>query len=336
MSLPVIRPAQEADLPELIRLSEMATYGVTSLPRNPSFLELKIKRSIKSFAEEPNMQQLQTYLFFLEWEGRVVGTSGIKAHIGINEPFYAYHVLYEKLVCPYLNIDRDARVLHLINARKKPSEIATLFLSQELGLKNMGKLLSLSRFLFVADFRDRFASTFIAELRGVNHEGISPFWQAIGKRFFHMEFPEADSLRTQHYQAVAELFPRYPLYFDLLPPDAQAVMGIPHANSIGALKILEKQGFKKSAYVDIFDGGPHLFAPTDTIEAVKTSTVAIVQALKSPLDTSLLAIISNRRLDFRTTLAPIELAEEGHITFHEDVARTLEIDIGDPVRYLIL
>ena len=335
MNLPIIRPAATADLPDLIRLSEHTAYGITSLPRNPSFLEHKIQRSVRSFVETLDPLQPQTYLFLLEYEGRVVGTSGITAHIGIGEPFYVYHLLYEKLCCPYLNIDRETEVLHLINARKHPSEIGTLFLSDELGHKGMGKLLSLSRFLFIASFRSRFADTIIAELRGVNQDGISPFWEAVGRPFFQIEFPEADLLRTQHRQVIEELFPRHPIYLDLLPQEARSVVGAAHPNSIGAFKILEKQGFKKSPYVDIFDAGPHLFAPTDTIVAVCASSVATVKELRSLPDGKDQALISTMRLQFRATLAPI-LLEDGQITFHPDVGKALEIERGDAVRYLLL
>ncbi len=335
MNLPILRPATAADLPDLIRLSEHTAYGMTSLPRNPSFLERKIQRSLSSFASQPEDSQKQTYLFVLEWEGRVVGTSGITGHVGMDEPFYVYQLLHEQLRCPYLNIDRESVVLHFINAPNHPSEIGTLFLSIESGLKGMGKLLSLSRFLFIASFRSRFADTIIAELRGVNENGVAPFWEAVGRPFFQIEFPQADLLRTQYYQAIEELFPRHPIYMDLLPKEARSVAGAAHANSIGALKILEKQGFKKSSYIDLFDGGPHLFAPTDTIHAVSTSSVAIVRELRSPTDETNQALISNMRLQFRATLAPV-LLEEGHITFHPDVARALEVEIGDSVRYLLL
>lgn len=335
MNLPILRPATEADLPDLLHLTESTPYGMTSLTHNRTFLESKIHRSVHSFVEKPDPLQPQAYLFVLEWEGRVVGTSEITAHIGLGRPFFAYNLLYEKLRCPYLNIDRELKVLHFINAHQHPSEIGTLFLSAKLGHKGMGKLLSLCRFLFIANFRSRFADTIIAELRGINQDGISPFWEALGRLFFQIEFPQADLLRAQHPQVIEELFPKHPIYLDLLPPEARSVVGVPHAHAIGALKILEKQGFVKSTYIDIFDAGPLFFAPTDTIQAVSASAISTVKELRSLAGEKIQALISNMHLQFRSTLAPI-LLEEGHITFHPDVAQALEIEVGDPVRYLLL
>lgn len=47
-----------------------------------------------------------------------------------------------------------------------------------------GYLLSKSRFMFMAAFRDKFNDKVVAEMRGVIDEhGYSPFWQSLGKRF---------------------------------------------------------------------------------------------------------------------------------------------------------
>ena len=119
------------------------------------------------------------------------------------------------------------------------------------------------------------------------------------------------------------------------PSTRSPLIRVPHSHSIGAIKILEKQGFVKSSYVDIFDGGPHLFAPTDTFHAVSASAVATVKELQPLTNGTAQALISTMRLQFRATLAPI-LVEEGHITFHPDVGNALEIETGDAVRYLLL
>lgn len=335
MTLPIFRPATEDDLQALTRFAQEAAYGITSLPRDNDALAFKIQRSGDSFQENPKADQLQVYLFCLEWEGRVVGTSGITARIGMEDPFYAYHLLYEQLRYPKLGIDRKTGVLHFTRAHKMPAEIGTLFLSKELRLKDIGKFLSLSRFLFIASFRQRFADTIIAELRGINQKGISPFWDAVGRPFYGIDFPEADLLRTQHGAAIEALFPKHPLYLDLLPQDARSVVGSPHEETRGALKILEKQGFQKSAYVDIFDAGPHLFSPTDAIHAVAASTVATVHELRSPFTAANKAIVSNARIHFRATLASILIEEQG-VVLHPDVARTLQVELGDSVRYYLL
>ncbi len=331
MSLPLLRPATLDDLPALIRFADQAAYGITSLPRDARRLQQKIERSLSSFQEKIDRVTNQTYLFCLEWEGEVVGTSAIISRIGLDEPFYIYHIIEEPLHSPTLNIDRKTPVLHLVQAHKKPTEIGTLFLAPGLRKKHLGKFLSLTRFLFIASFRERFASTIIAELRGINYNGISPFWDRVGRPFFGIDFPEADLLRSRHYQTIRELFPKHPLYIELLPPNAQEVIGHPHPDTLGAQKILLKQGFRQTRYVDLFDSGPHLYAPTAEIDAIASSATIPIAALQ-PTPNGQLAILTNNRLDFRATFATLQITPNGAILSPE-VAHTLRLSTGDTLRY---
>ena len=63
----------------------------------------------------------------------------------------------------------------------------------------------------------------------MDEAGNSPFWDAIGGRFFGMTFPEADEFNAIHgTQFIADLFPKTPIYVAMLPESARAVMGQPH------------------------------------------------------------------------------------------------------------
>ncbi len=59
----------------------------------------------------------------------------------------------------------------------------------------------------------------VSELRGVvGPDGVSPFWEALGRHFFKMDFSEADRLSaTTDNQFILDLMPKYPIYADLLP-----------------------------------------------------------------------------------------------------------------------
>lgn len=339
MKLPVVRPANTSDLSSFISFAEESGCGITSLPCNPVVLEKKLHASKDSFQHKLIAPMHETYLFCLELEGKVIGTSGVVSRIGMQEPFFAYHLLNEHLTSSYLGIDRTVPVLHFTRARKKPTEIGTLYLAKnfrhkELG-QPLGKLLSFSRFLFIATFKNRFASTVIAELRGVNQNGYSPFWEAVGRFFFKMDFAEADYLRTEQSLCIEELTPKHPLYVELLPREAQEAIGKTHHDAVGAKKLLEKQGFKMSHYVDLFDAGPHVYAHTEEIHAVKESQEGVVKELHSETRDSPLAIIANTRLDYRATCAPL-LVENNRVTFHAAVASALQIRVGDLVRYYFL
>jgi arginine N-succinyltransferase len=131
-------------------------------------------------------------------------------------------------------------------------------------------LLARSRYLFIKQHRPRFGDSVLAELRGVmDQAGHSPFWDALGGRFFGMTFPEADEFNAVHgTQFIADLFPKSPIYVSMLPESAKAVIGQPHPTGRAALKMLENENFDWDGYVDIFDGGPTVTARTDKIKTV--------------------------------------------------------------------
>ena len=56
----------------------------------------------------------------------------------------------------------------------------------------------------------------------MDQAGHSPFWDALGGRFFGMTFPEADEFNAVHgTQFIADLFPKTPIYVSMLPESAQ-------------------------------------------------------------------------------------------------------------------
>jgi arginine N-succinyltransferase len=331
MNLPLIRPATAQDLPYLIQCAKDSGCGITSLPNNPSILEKKLDNSIRSFHERIQSPSHETYLFCLEYEGKVVGISGIVSRIGVDDPFFAYHIIQEPLRSSTLNIDRSTALLHFTRARKKPTEIGMLFLEPPFRKKGWGKLLSFSRFLFIAQFRMRFAPVIIAELRGMNEKGYSPFWEAVGRPFFQLDLPQADMLRTDNPAALEEIFPKHPIYIDLLPSDAQQVIGETHPETKPAQKILFEQGFTTSHYVDLFDAGPHLFAHRDEIDVIRRSQLATVQITRS-LQNAPLKLASNTNLNFRATLAPLLIGNNTALLTQETAA-LLHLTEGDLLCY---
>lgn len=108
------------------------------------------------------------------------------------------------------------------------SELCTLYLEPAFRRNNNGLLLSRARFLFMAHYPQRFASTVIAEMRGISDEqGHSPFWNQVNRHFFHMSFAEADRLRlSTNKQFITELMPKHPLYVQLLA-QAAGLLGNP-------------------------------------------------------------------------------------------------------------
>lgn len=334
-SLALIRPARLTDLTDFHSFAMEAGPGITSLPRDLPFLEKHLRRSEKAFSGSLAPNEKEIYLFCLEIDGKIIGTSGLVSRIGLETPFFAFHKRNEIFQSATLQIRKEIPTLHFIEARKKPTEIGTLYLRQEYRGKSLGSLLSLSRFLYLSLFRERFASIVIAELRGVNEEGHSPFWEAIGRHFVDLDFSSADHLRASNPSVFAELFPRHPLYTILLPEEAQKVIGISHPKTLPAKKILEIQGFQMGDYLDIIDGGPHFYAHTDEIHIVQQSHKSKISELLNEVDNSQKGIVSNTKCDFRACYSPIAFDNQ-EVILPQEVGEALNVDIGDEILYYLI
>ena len=87
-----------------------------------------------------------------------------------------------------------------------------------------------------------------------------------------MDFTEADRLSaTTDNQFILDLMPKYPIYVDLLPPEAREVIGRCHSDGVGAYKLLQWEGFEFDRTVDIFDGGPLVTVQRRHIRTIQES-----------------------------------------------------------------
>ena len=271
-----VRPIARNDLPEVLALTERTGTGLTTLPANRERLSARIERSLASF-EGTSTRADACYVLVLvdSAEDRVVGIAAIEAAVGLEEPWYNYHVGTLVHASRALDVYTAAPTLFLANDHTGHTELCSLFLDEAFRHGKNGPLLAKSRLLFIAEFADRFAPKVIAELRGkLDDEGRSPFWEGLGRHFFAMEYSTADYLTGIGQKSfIAELMPRYPVYVNLLPAAAREVIGEVHADTQAARAMLEQEGFRYEGYVDIFDAGPTLECFRDDIRAVRRSRV---------------------------------------------------------------
>ncbi|MFZ6043923.1 arginine N-succinyltransferase, partial [Vibrio natriegens] len=87
-------PITAADLPALLQCAEEYGPGFTSLPVNEEILANRIKHSEQSFASEVTHPGPEGYLMVAEdtETGEVAGTTAIEAAVGLDNPFYTYHL----------------------------------------------------------------------------------------------------------------------------------------------------------------------------------------------------------------------------------------------------
>jgi arginine N-succinyltransferase len=161
-------------------------------------------------------------------------------------------------------------LLFLVNDYHGDCELGTLFLERRARGGGRGRLLSFARLMLIASDPVRFGPKAMAEIRGFTHaDGRSPFWDAVGAKFFRMDYRRADALSARDHRFIADLMPRYPVYVSLLPDEARSVIARPHPDAEPALAMLQAQGFRYNQVVDIFDAGPTVEAFIDHIDTVR-------------------------------------------------------------------
>ncbi|MBI5250783.1 MAG: arginine N-succinyltransferase [Desulfomonile tiedjei] len=330
----VIRPVETKDLDRLYELANLAGFGLTSLPKDEKVLKSRIVESVHSFAKPAEKPRGELYIFVLEdvEKGIVAGTSNILSKVGGFEPFYAYKIQTCVHESKILSIRKEIQSLLLVAEHSGPTEIGGIYLAPEYRKHGVGRLLSLFRFVFMALDPKRFEPKVIAEIRGVvDDRGQSPFWEALGRHFFDMDYSKADLLSIANKRFIADLMPTCPIYVPLLPPEAREVLGKAHEQAKPALRMLEEEGFAYSGMVDIFEAGPIVECPLGHIRTVKESRLTTVDQITTGQMDSPPFIIARSQGDFRACMGAVDETPLEGIRISVQVAETLSLSLGDKV-----
>jgi len=335
----IIRPIKRQDKQALLQLAAKTGTGFTSLPDNESHLQARIERMIATWEGKAPLSE-QGYLFVLEdsTTQKVVGISGIEVAIGLKEPWYDFHVGTQVHACKELGIYRQMKKLSLSNDHTGHSELCTLFLDADYRKNKNGQLLSKSRLLFIASFKEKFSQRIIAEMRGVHDaQGESPFWESLGRHFFAIDFNEADYLTGIGKKAfIAELMPKHAFYVDFLTAAAQSVIADVHPTTLPARNILESEGMRYEGYVDIFDAGPTLEAYTSDLRVVRKSRLRQVKIGATELSGEQILLLGNDKYqDFRAIIAS-PLLDRSSIYLTQSQAQALSVIDGEQLRVVPL
>ena len=337
----IVRPASREDLEPLLALAGRAGVGLTTLPPDRDLLERRILKSQRSFERIPDRPGGESYLLVMldAASGHVVGASGIVSKVGGYEPFYAYQVEQEVHACDFLNVRTEVAFLQPVREHDGPAEIGSLFLDPDYRGRDNGRLLQLVRFLFLAEHRQAFETQVVSELRGViDPAGHSPFWDAVGRHFFDIDFPRADHLSVVNKRFIAELMPTHPIYVPLLPQSAREVIGRPHDDTRPAMRNLEAEGFRFCGMIDIFDAGPCVCCPRDEIRTVRESRVARVTDVTSREQTSptyIMCASGSEDGDFRACMGSVLATPDG-VSLSAECAGALRVRAGDLIRFATL
>ncbi len=334
----VVRPAQIDDVQPLFDLIQLSELGLSTLKISMDRLTERVKESIQAFSQPTATPKGQPYVFVMEdlTHGKIVGTSAIYSKVGGFQPFYSYEIKTEIKESQDLGVRKEIPFLNLYKTHNGPTEIGSLFLSPDYWGSGHGRLLSLSRFLFMANFPERFEDETIAELRGIVHaDGNCPLWNALGSHFFQIEYPRAETLTLESKKFIAELLPTHPIYIPLLPKEAQDALGKVHDRTKPALHMLEQEGFQFQNLVDIFDGGPTVQCQTSEIRTIKQSRVCRVASIQKKVKGRKL-LVANCDLNFRATLGTVQLDDDDGAVIEEVTALRLNTKVNDRLRLVTI
>ena len=309
----ILRPIKAKDAKSIYRLSKQAQAGLSNLPTTKSEINALIKKSINSFEKKQNRKK-KKFIFVIEDNDEIVGISGIKARVGVTRPYYSFNI----------NRNEQYPFLELIEQHLGPSEIGSLFLSPNHRKQGLGRLLSLSRFLFIKCFKDEFTNIIIAELRGyLDQDNNSPFWNNLGQKFIPTSFTSADKKSILDKTFIQKHFPKKPIYINLLKSNIEHYMKKVHPNTEAAKKLLLNENFRITNHIDIFDGGPKLECITSEIRTIKESQKKYLKDVEQPLNKSKL-ICNTKFQDFRC----IRVSKNTTI---EDIKKRLNIKSDEDV-----
>ncbi|MEM1086288.1 MAG: arginine N-succinyltransferase [Pseudomonadota bacterium] len=335
MSSPyVMRPARLDDFDALMAMAEESGPGFTSLPVDEGIINGRLKKSVASFSGDIDPIEYGKYLMMLEntETGEIGGCSAVKAGTGIDAPFFNYRIitLAQASLAGDRRFDMDALVL--TNEFVGYTEVGTLFVREGHRGNGIGRLTAQARYLLMATQPQRFGDMVLAELRGVvDKDGKTPFWDHLSRPFFRMEFVEADYLSaTTNNQFILDLMPKYPIYVDLLPPEAREVIGRCHADGVGAMKLLEWEGFRFERVVDIFDGGPMVVAQRELIRTIREAHVVTLEVGEAQGKAGIAARCDLE--EFRATKLSGSLRDKDHFVTSAETLERLHLKSGDKAR----
>lgn len=328
----ILRSVQPNDLKDLYKLSNIMTF--INLPPDEDIISSKIDSSIKSFHNPSKRLWENYYIFVLEDhdKGEILGVSMIHAQHGTDqEPHFYLTVGQEAKFSQTINTGFVHGTLKLGLDSNGPTEIGGLILNPEYRghQEKLGKQLSFVRFLYMANNPDRFKSTIHSELMPpLDKYGNSPLWEAVGRRFFNMNYHEADILSRNNKEFILSLFPSENIYQTLLPMEARESIGKVGKETEPVKRMLENIGFKYMFEVDPFDGGPHYRCEMNEIKPIKDKIVGELVMDRSydpKASREVMINLKNDEYDFFAVKANIQIHADGKFTMDPELLKELGV-----------
>ncbi len=329
----LVREVKKSDLEGVFQLAKHFT--LLNLPADKPKLEVMITSSEESFAGKREKKDA-LYIFVIEDTEikKIIATSLILAKHGSEDiPHYSFKIIKKEHFSKDIGVGFIHQALRFTEDKDGPTEIGGLLLDPDYRNRpeKLGSVISLTRFLYMGMFKERFEARVLCELSPpLTPEGRSEFWEALGRRFTGLPYIEADQISQTNKEFIKTLFPEEDIYLSLLDARARVDIGRVADATVPAKHMLEKMGFTYLNEVDPFDGGPHYGINLKDVKVIKEMKGFMVSEAESESYQKLGLIAAQTKQGFRGGLAHFDIKDD-KISLPKWKRETLGISDNDKI-----
>jgi len=321
----LFRPIVSADAPALLQLVRQSSGGLSSLQPRLEFLKDYIACSEKSFSGGMSLEEPHKYLLglFDLRADRLIGCAAVKTQIGKDSPFINFDIKGDGL----------DQCLQASSRFTGATEVGSLFLHPDYRADGLGRYLAKVRYLLMASEPWRFDDSVIAELRGICGAQGSPLYDHLFEYKLEKSFLEADAeYYDRNPNALGDIVPIGCIETCNMPLPVKASLGQAHPSGIGAMRLLQREGFIFSGTIDLFDAGPIMSAHRDTIRTIMSAKIAMISASPRGGQGEATLVATGKVADFRAVLTPAVISDN-RLLILPDALHVLGEKMGGDVRY---
>src|SRR3989441_523932 len=332
----MIRPVRPDDAIALVQLATL--LDTMNLPRDPTMIAEIIAASTASFARlehpAPPRTALEacrgTYTLVAVQGAQVLGSASLLSNQGTaGDPHSSLRVVDHPFHSKQLTVASRRHLLRLEREEVPWTDLGGLVVHPATRGQGVGKLLLAARLLLVAMYRDHFCDRLIAELLPPRRpDGSNAFWDALGGPLTGLNYYRADLLCRTNKEFIDALFPRHEIVLELLPPEAQEVVGQVGPATVPVLRLLERAGFQYLNTVDPFDGGPYYGATLEEVQPIQRSRCLVCLDLPPTTADHTVLLGSPQSHCFHT--ASVQVCGHG-VRLADTTAQLLDLQPGDLV-----
>ncbi len=324
----LIRPIAMSDADAMLDMILQSSGGLSSLQPRLDFLKDYISSSENSFSGTYPLEKPHKYLMGMFTQaGKLIGCSAVKTQIGIDSPFINFD----------LQGDGEDQVLRASSRFKGATEVGSLFLHPEHRDSGLGRYLAKVRYHLIGAEPWRFGDMVIAELRGICGKDGSPLYDHLFEYKLDKSFLEADAeYFDRNPDSLGDIVPLGNVSTFGFPVEVKMSLGQPHPTGIGAMRLLQNEGFIFSGTIDLFDAGPIMSVHRDTIRTTMQTKIMPSIAVDDGLEAQDGLISVGKVADFRAVVCPaLESNLEGAsgVSVPEAALKLLGVKAGTPLRF---